>query len=245
MEFTPGARVLVVAGDAYKIVAYSADQNFNLNCTPVQKTLNAYDSGELGRAKSFSMINLEGNIIRILTLTNINSPSKIGSLNLDLSQHLVENEPSSSKCISNFGENYCIKCDFGYKLISSNVGGYCVEIIEDIDGYFDGGNNSDIRNKIFYSNIDPCIQKIPGCLRCDSGDNQKCNKCQTGFKLENLKCLRECPSGTFRNGEYGCAKCQNNCLSCDPVTLSCISCKDTEPFFISETLGCDTSCGEG
>ena len=63
---------------------------------------------------------------------------------------------------------------------------------------------------------------------CKTCDDYGCLTCPNGKVLHNKTCIDQCPNNYIPltiNNILTCKKCEGNCKTCDPNTLSkCLSC---------------------
>jgi hypothetical protein len=86
-----------------------------------------------------------------------------------------------------------------------------------------------------------CIDCIENCDKCSN--TYKCEKCETGFLLQNDVCVEKCKEGYIADKDE-CKKCTAiDCLVCLPSDLStCIKCKPDEILYEKK---CVDKCPSG
>ena len=93
---------------------------------------------------------------------------------------------------------------------------------------------------------DECVEDIICPLNCEKCQNTElCQKCNSGYLLENGICREQCSNGfeKFSSGEE-CLNCNNNlCIIFEINSCNCINCK--ENYFLKEDKTCqecDQNC---
>lgn len=152
MKFTPGARILIAAGDSQDINAYKFDIAFVTDCNLVQRIESAYGTNDQSSIKSFLVELLPDHRVKLFTQTTKISGQKLAYYVLDLDNFLIRNRKIDSNCESQFGEAYCFKCKPGFIHVPDNIGGFCVDENETIDDYIIIDDYA-VRNENFNTSI--------------------------------------------------------------------------------------------
>jgi proprotein convertase subtilisin/kexin type 5 len=83
--------------------------------------------------------------------------------------------------------------------------------------------------------------EIPNCTNCIKTFNEQlhCDACESGFFLENGKCVKECSQGYGQIGD-SCKKCTNdNCGRCSSNMIDCVDCRSDWFYYLNN---CYSKC---
>ena len=87
---------------------------------------------------------------------------------------------------------------------------------------------------------DECVEDIICPLNCEKCQNTElCQKCNSGYLLENGICREQCSNG-YEKSSLGeeCLNCNNNlCINFEINSCNCITCK--ENYFLKEDKTCN------
>ena len=79
---------------------------------------------------------------------------------------------------------------------------------------------------------------MENCSDCNS--NTSCSKCNNMEYLYMGQCYKDCPSGTYQNGEK-CFQCPDSCKECDNPN-QCTTCNDGYYFQKNKCKSCSKDC---